>query len=45
MKKTQSLVKTDDIRKGRIFGPVQGYLEGIFGDHSLTTIRGKRRKT
>ena len=28
------------IRKGRILGGVQGYLEGIFGDPSLTKIQG-----
>ena len=32
-------VKTETIRKGRIFGGVQGYLEGIFGDPSLTKIQ------
>ena len=34
-------VKTEKIRKGRIFGGVQGYLKGIFGDPSLTKILGK----
>ena len=34
-------VKTEKIRKGRILGGVQGYLEGIFGDPSLTKIQGK----
>ena len=34
-------VKTEEIRKGRILGGVQGYLEGIFGDPSLTRIPGK----
>ena len=37
-------VKTDKICKGRIFGGVQGYLEGIFGDPSLTKIQGKTKK-
>ena len=32
-------VKTEKIRKGRICGGVQGYLEGIFGDPSLTKIQ------
>ena len=34
-------VKTEEIRKGRIFEGVQGYLEGIFGDPSLTKFLGK----
>ena len=34
-------VKTETIRKGRIFGGIQSYLEGIFGDPSLTKIQGK----
>ena len=37
----KSGVKTEEIRKGRILGGVQGYLEGIFGDPSLTKIPGK----
>ena len=37
-------VKTEKIRKGRILGGVQGYLEGIFGDPSLTQILGKAKK-
>ena len=32
-------VKTEEIRKGRILGGVQGSLEGIFGDPSLTQIQ------
>ena len=40
----QSGVKTEEIRKGRILGGVQGYLEGIFGDPSLTQIQGKTWK-
>ena len=38
-------VKTEEIRKGRILGGVQGYLEGIFGDPSLTKITGQTIKT
>ena len=42
--KTASLaltrVKKEKIRKGRILGGVQGYLEGIFGDPSLTKNPG-----
>ena len=34
-------VKTEDIRKGRILGRFEGYLEGIFGNPSLTKIPGK----
>ena len=37
-------VKTEEIRKGRILGGVQGYLEGIFEDPSLTQILGKTHK-
>ena len=34
-------VKTEEIRKGRILGGVQGYLEDISGDPSLTKFQGK----
>ena len=34
-------VKTEKIRKGMILGGVRGYLEGIFGDPSLTKNLGK----
>ena len=34
-------VKTEKNRKGRILGRFKGYLEGIFGDPSLTKIQGK----
>ena len=37
-------VKTEKIDKGRIWGGVKGYLEGIFGNPSLTTIQGKTNK-
>ena len=37
-------VKTEEIRKGRILGGVQGYLECIFGDPSLTKNLGKTQK-
>ena len=34
-------VKTEEIRKGTIFGGVQGYLESICGDPSLTQVQGE----
>ena len=37
-------VKTEKIGKERILGGVQGYLEGIFGDPSLTKMQGKTLK-
>ena len=37
-------VKTEKIRKGRILGGVQGYLNGIFRDPSLTKFQKKRRE-
>ncbi len=42
---TQTGVKTEEIRKGRILGGVQGYLEGIVGDPSLTQIKGTTTKS
>ncbi len=32
-------------RQGKDFGSGKGYLEGIFGNPSLTKIQGKTRKT
>ena len=33
-------VKTEEIRNGRIYWGVQGYLEGIFRDPSPTKVQG-----
>ena len=37
-------VKTEEIRKGRIWGVFRAIWKGMFGNHSLTKILGKTKK-